>query len=512
MRIALYLALAFRFSLLAEQPSCDCVADFDRLTAKVETDYAGFPQGVGTSSRRTEYEHVKELLRRKAQETADSQCVFVLREMADWFRDGHLLVQEAPKISSAEAARLAADSEVLPLSEADVRRYISENQEHLDPVEGIWYSGEGYRVGIIRSHKPGRRDFAAVMLSGGGPGWKPGQVKAELTRLSAGAYSAVVYVDDHSARHPLQGIPGSGNVGAQIFKGVLLRMAPRVWGKELPLKPGEEGMLAPQDPRAPTLRVLEKGDAVLVSISSQSPEYRERLEKLVMANRDRITSAHLLIIDIRGDEGGSSTTTKVLKPFYAGPTALRHALSLPDDPVVLSSPDNVAYFRHMTPEGWVPQHLIERMLKDPGRLVPFQDPVSGTTAAPDVSGPPAVQPTPLPRPEHVAILMDHGVVSAGEAFVLDAMKSQKVTLFGESTAGVIDYQNVTMIPLACPSRGLLLGYPTLAGSPSLPAGGINGRGIPPDVTISRDVVDPVQVVIDHYRRGPSQARLGALPG
>ena len=43
--------------------------------------------------------------------------------------------------------------------------------------------------------------------------------------------------------------------------------------------------------------------------------------------------------------------------------------------------------------------------------------------------------------------MDGAVVSAGEAFVLNAMKNEKVTLFGENTGGVIDYQSVTIVNL-----------------------------------------------------------------
>ena len=114
-----------------------------------------------------------------------------------------------------------------------------------------------------------------------------------------------------------------------------------------------------------------------------------------------------------------------------------------------------------------------------------------------------------PLPHNVAILIDGAVVSAGETFVLNAMKNQKVTLFGENTGGVIDYQSVTIVNLlSCPSLGLYLGYPTSAASSRLPVGGINSTGIPPDVRIASQVRDlherfsgPIAVCLEQSR-GP----------
>jgi C-terminal processing protease CtpA/Prc len=170
---------------------------------------------------------------------------------------------------------------------------------------------------------------------------------------------------------------------------------------------------------------------------------------------------------------------------------------------VLSSPDNIAYFKQMQSEGWVPSKLVDRMRANPGKVIPFNDPESASNIAitplGDVS-------TPLPR--NVAILIDGAVVSAGEAFVLKAMKNQKVKLFGQNTGGVVDYQSVTIVNLlACSSLGLYLGYPTSAASARLPVGGINATGIPPDVRIPLKIRDPIKFIIDYYR-GKSTERYG----
>lgn len=101
--------------------------------------------------------------------------------------------------------------------------------------------------------------------------------------------------------------------------------------------------------------------------------------------------------------------------------------------------------------------------------------------------------------------MDGGAVSAAEAFVLEAARSRRVTLFGANTGGVIDYQTVELDRLACPARGLLLGYPTIGASADLPAGALNGVGIAPHVRISSNEADWVGSVVDYFRRGDSSS-------
>jgi C-terminal processing protease CtpA/Prc len=272
-------------------------------------------------------------------------------------------------------------------------------------------------------------------------------------------------------------------------------MPPVTWGKAYPLKPDQQDLLDAVDPRRPTIRSLGES-TVIVSVPSHSPEYTPALNGLVDKFRERILGAQNLIIDIRGDEGGGSQMTRSLMPFLVTKSKRPSRYWAEGQPVILSSPDNIAYFTQMQSQGWIPAHLVERMRANPGKVIPFADPGS-TSPAPQA----ATDDTATPRPRNVAILIDGAVVSAGEAFVLEAMKNEKVTLFGENTGGVIDYQNVaiTRVP-GCPSLGISLGYPTLSASVHLPTGGVNATGIAPDVRIGREIADPVQFIINYYAR------------
>jgi C-terminal processing protease CtpA/Prc len=79
----------------------------------------------------------------------------------------------------------------------------------------------------------------------------------------------------------------------------------------------------------------------------------------------------------------------------------------------------------------------------------------------------------------VVVLVDGGVMSAGESFVLEALRSPRVTLSGQATAGVHDYQNARIVAVGRGDFRFLLGYPTIAGHPRFPDGGINRTGIRP---------------------------------
>ena len=472
-------------ALAAEPPACGCVEAFDSLVQKVEANYIGFHMSLPTLDR-ARYEASKAAFRRTATAASDEDCFLALRPYVKQFHDEHLFISEQqPALSVEEQARLAAAAETLPWTEESLRAYLDRNAGKLDPVEGIWYA-ENARFGIVRDRQLPRRDFVAILLSGGSGAWKPGQVKAELKSRADGSFDVRYFYGDYSLHH-LEGT---------IYKGLLLRMAPVMWGKAYPVRPADAGLLDAQNPRNPTIKSLGNG-AWVVSMPSHDGPYREPLERLIAAHLEQLRAARLIIVDLRGNEGGSAHTSHPLVPFYeSAQTQPRRTYSGKE--VVVSAPDQIAYFQgivqNMEPgSAWHKrgQALVERMQREPGKVLVTD--VWGNPPEPPPAHPPA-----YPKPEHFAILIDRGAVSAAEAFVLAAWKSKRVTVFGDRSAGSIDYQSVYMVPLACPSRGLMLGYPTLGSSEHLPAGGFNAEGIPPDVRIGPEVADPIQFIVEHY--------------
>lgn len=472
--------------------SCNCVESFENLVSKVESNYVGYH--IETRGKRdAEYRRFVSSLRKRAQDTTLDKCIFVLQELMGFFRDGHMFVQENPKLSDEDVIRLTASAEQTGRGEEDIRRYLDSNVARLDPIEGIWFDNEGHRFGIVRDHKPNIRDFVAILLSKDVERWLPGQVKAEFGKVPDGSYTDVFYSGRHFPLH-LSGYTRGEKGGAALRRdGLLLHIAPISWGKVYPLKPNQQGMLDSVDPRRPTIRALDDS-TVVVSVPSHSPEYAPLLKELVEKFRDRIFASKTLIIDIRGDEGGSSWMTDPLMPFLVTPSKRQNRYWKNDREVVLSSPDNIAYFEQMMGQGWIPKRLPERMRANPGKIIPFADPDRPAAAKEPVD-------VEARLPRNVAILMDRAVVSAGESFVISAMKNQKVTLFGENTGGVIDYQSIAIVPVpGCSSLGFNFGYPTSAASSQLPLGGVNTTGIPPDIRIGRHVKNPIGFIINYYAK------------
>ena len=145
------------------------------------------------------------------------------------------------------------------------------------------------------------------------------------------------------------------------------------------------------------------------------------------------------------------------------------------EPRMLASADHLTWLRSRIPaEGQAPPWLaglLARMEASPGEVVPYM--------LPDELPPRWRPAAPHEGPARVIVAVDGGVVSAGESFVLEAVRSPRVTLSGEPTAGVHDYQNVRIVAVGSGDFRYLLGYPTIAGHPGFPDAGINRTGIVP---------------------------------
>jgi C-terminal processing protease CtpA/Prc len=100
-----------------------------------------------------------------------------------------------------------------------------------------------------------------------------------------------------------------------------------------------------------------------------------------------------------------------------------------------------------------------------------------------------------PRPRDIAILVDAVGASSTETFLLKAVQSRKVRVFGQSTAGVVDYLNPAQHAVGC---GVTLQAPTIRRSGRLPAEAIDNRGITPHVLLPWTEGDPIGTILASY--------------
>lgn len=499
MRRFAFVLIPLLLSPLPAVAQCTCDDLFAALAAKVEENYPGYHLEVRGTSREDAYLRFESDVRREAGAAeAGLECLALLQEYVAWFQDGHLFVGGRPPIpTAADSARLKDAAPRVERDEADVLRYLESAASVLDPVEGIWVDPAGLRIAIVRDSDGEADDrFVAFVLASRSDPWKPGDVKAELTALPDGSYDVVLYDDDRGRTRPHVYKRGQIGGGRLQRGGLLLHMAPTTWGKLHPVPPGWNGRIDPLDPRAPTARLAGE-ETVVFHVPSHVPTHAARLGALVEQYRGALARASTMIIDLRGNEGGSTFVTDALMPFLVTGEKRSARYLEGGAPAVLASADNVAYFERTS---WAPPGLVPRLRQaEPGSLVAFEDEQASSNGE-EQAPPPADVAT--VHPTNVAILTDEMTVSAAEAFVLKAMRNDKVTLFGQATGGSIDYQTVNIVRFGCPEAGLYLGYPTIVGSDRLPEGGIRSTGIVPDVLLDPGDPDPIQRIIEHYE--PSQ--------
>jgi hypothetical protein len=460
-----------------------CATDLALLERKIHLDYAGYALEL-RGPRLRAFAAMKDSARARADTTRGDACYFVLRDFVAWFDDPHLFLYESASLDTAEATRRASRVERRTVSEESARAYFARRGAALDPIEGIWYD-RGLRVAVVPDSARLPNGFVAIVIAGDTSTWPSGAVRARITRRRDNAYDFDLSAKNYALVHRR----------GEIYRRVLLRLSPGIWGKEFPIRALDSGTVDPVDPHRPVL--YRRGDTFVFAIPSHDG-FRAVIDSLVAANHAALAHADRLIIDLRGNEGGGSAMTRSLEPFIATKDEKPNPFPT-TGALMLSSDDQIAYARRgfgAETTAFV-RSLVERLRAHPGELVPIDDPAS-PPEPPDsrdwlvTSGPRAV-----------GMLIDRGTVSASEVLVLTALRSRRTTVFGEPTAGALDYQTASIVSISPRERRWFLGYGTITRTRDLPRGGMRGRGIPPQVPLDlRHVDDPVGYVDRALARQP----------
>ncbi|MGH7622507.1 MAG: hypothetical protein ACREMU_09230 [Gemmatimonadaceae bacterium] len=452
-----------------------CAADLAMLDRKMHDNYAGYMLELRGDHLR-QFATMKAMVQQRADSVSGDGCFFVLRDFIDWFDDPHLFIYQSADLDTAEITRRAATVAKRNVTEAGARAYFQHRGARLDPIEGIWYD-RTLRVAIVPDSAKGAGRYVAVLLASDTAAWAPGSVRATIAKRHDGSYDVDLSGRNYSVTH-LRG---------EIYRHVLLRLSPGIWGKAFPVPVADTGTLDPVDPHRP---VLYKRNGTMVFAIPSHDGFKEVIDSMVQAHHTELASADRMIIDLRGNEGGSSSMTDALGPYVALKTDLPNPFPT-DKQFILSSVSQIAYAKRgfgSDTSAFV-RSLVERMQSHPGELVPLDDP--------------AALPTPPdPRdwvvasgPRAVGVIIDRGTVSAAEVTVLDALRSARARVFGEPTAGALDYQSISIVSISPREPRWAFGYGTITRSAGLPRGGMRGKGIPPQVPLDlAKIADPVAVV------------------
>ena len=221
---------------------------------------------------------------------------------------------------------------------------------------------------------------------------------------------------------------------------------------------------------------------VLLRLSSFLWNEKKNIDSLLKAYRDQLKKLPNWIIDLRGNDGGTDYAFGGLIPYiYTSPIKIK-----PDE--FLSSKENIKILTENLKDNELSQdgkdfitNLIKLMNQSPNKFV-------------NPSGKDSFEiklDTVYQYPTKVAILIDRNTASSAESFLLNAMQSAKVKVYGENSAGMLDYNNTQYFDIPCKDFNLVI---PIGRSKRLPENPIDNIGLKPDIRIDVKENDKIKYI------------------
>lgn len=453
---------------LGSAQNCNCADNFKTLVEKVKNNYVGYRDKI-TPSNQQQFDVITDSLQRIANVSEKMACFDLCAEWLTFFKDGHLMMYFTPQEGTTPNAikDFLATSEKTNWNEADFDTYLKSNNDKLDEIEGYWtYSAGNYKIGIVRDTVNGNNEFVGFIIKTTNPYWMPQQVKLRIKKVKGNYQILYTRSIDHS----------------KVFPSILVEQDQidlGSSGKWYRSKFPENETVTPAQPVVlPFFKVLDKETNILV-LPSFSIQYKKAVDSIIERNENLLKKSKHLIIDLRNNGGGLTGTFKKLLPYlYTNPIySSGGALLVTTDNLNARYKSDMSRFSEETKRRL--QKDYEKAKDHIGEFYPLYP--ADTTKFSHV----------FKYPKRISILMNEGSASSAEILILMAEQSKKVTLFGQHSAGSIDY--VENILLKIPYSYFSVQYPTVRFN-SADKRPLNNIGITPHVIISDQVKDWVEYV------------------
>lgn len=471
MKIILYFLLILSTNLaFAQQQNCNCSLTLENLITKVEKEYPGFAEKTKDTLL---YNNLKASLKKETATVSNENCLPVLQKYVAYFKDRHiwLLPNEQPQNTIKEAITKAE------IFNIDLKKFKKEILKPTNSFEGIW-KNDTYEIGV-KKIKP--NEYVGFIISGDPKFWKTNEIKFKL--FGNGTYE--YKMQDHSVQ---KGTYTIDERGLLYFKEILTELIKQTPSSKLS---AEEISLMVNELNGFYCKQLTNKTAIL-KLSNFSYPFVATIENLIEKYKEILQHSENLIVDLRGNSGGTTDAFQQLLPY------------------ILSNPIRHVGAEHLSTSNFIYQlkkynaSLVdneinkvqiaenERRIKlleaNPGKYVNF----SNSTVVTDSIILNAKS------PKQVIFLVDNKVASAGESLLLIAKQSKKVKLIGTPTSGVLDYANAYFFDdFSCTNYKLLL--PTYR-SLRLPDYPIDNIGIQPDIYMDKTIKDWEKFAVDYLEQ------------
>lgn len=468
--ILLCLISLFCFKVsFAQQQSCNCDNALNNLITKIENEYPGFKEKTKDI---VLYNSFKEQLKAEAKTTETSLCFTVLKKYTSFFRDGHIWINPATTINKQEPASTA-------FFNIDIDEFLKKPAiKHA--IEGTWKNsfewtgGVVYKIGITKS---GNNEYTGFVITASSSFWKPKEVKFKL--FANGKYE--FYFFDKTIRTGTYEIYNNQIIYFKEAKSTFIKenSASTLSEVEIKRKVGEINGFG--------IKQLNSKTA-LITLPSFDYPFVDIINNLISDNRKLIESSENLIVDIRGNSGGTDNAYENLLPYIMTNSIRNMGVEYLVTPTLINGLENyiktIKDNKEKQAELEMVKGWIKRFENKTGEFVNLKD-SSFSTEKVDIA---------QLHPKNVIILTDKRVGSSAESFVMKTKQSKKVKVMGTVTSGGLDYAAARFFDFGCPEYMLQL--PTYR-SLRLPDYPIDNIGLQPDIYLDKSVKDWVQFALEY---------------
>jgi C-terminal processing protease CtpA/Prc len=199
------------------------------------------------------------------------------------------------------------------------------------------------------------------------------------------------------------------------------------------------------------------------------------IDKMIADNFTVLTDTENLIIDVRGNGGGSDMSYEELIPLLYTNPVRTPTVSFLSTPLNIENTEMLLNIEELSEDDKrMIATLVENMKARPGEFVPIEN------EDVDVES----RDTVYEFPRNVGIIVNDGCASTTEQFLLAAKQSRKVKLFGIITEGMLDASNVRQTD--SPDGRYRLSYTTSL-SARIPGMAIDDVGLQPDYYLDKTI-------------------------
>ncbi|MCC8409522.1 hypothetical protein LJ707_11315 [Mucilaginibacter sp. UR6-1] len=223
-------------------------------------------------------------------------------------------------------------------------------------------------------------------------------------------------------------------------------------------------------------------NTLLIRLPSFVWDEKKNIDSVIQAYSKQLKEIPNWIIDLRGNDGGTDYAFSAVLPYlYTNPIQIK-----PDE--YRSSKGNI--------------EVLEENLKDDDLSKEAKSLINNLIGLMKANPDGFVNPsgkenfeikldTVHKYPSKVAVLIDRNTASSAESFLIIAKQSKKVKVYGENSAGTLDYANTQYFDIPCKDLNLVI---PISRSKRLPEHPIDNIGILPDVKLDPNTPDKINTI------------------